>query len=194
MSDIDKPPLSAAPSSEQLKAALLSSAQGDKVAFARLYSAISSKLFGVILRIHNNRSVAEEILQEVFINIWNHAADYDPSRAEPMAWLCTIARNRTLDFLRRAQITDELTEDMEAVIESPDAGPAELYLAGQNARALSQCLGQLESRQREAINLAYFSDLSHGELAERLTLPLGTVKTWIRRGLDKLRTCLGRTL
>lgn len=194
MSDNEKPPLAATPSSGQLQAELLKSAQGDKVAFARLYSAISSKLFGVILRIHNNRSVAEEVLQEVFINIWHHAADYDPNRAEPMAWLCTIARNRTLDFLRRAQTTDELTEAMEAVIESPDAGPADLYLAGQNARALSHCLGQLESRQREAINLAYFADLSHGELAERLSLPLGTVKTWIRRGLDKLRTCLGRTL
>ena len=116
MSDNDKPPLSTAPSSEQLQTELLKSAQGDKVAFARLYSAISSKLFGVILRIHNNRSVAEEVLQEVFINIWNHAADYDPNRAEPMAWLCTIARNRTLDFLRRAQITDELTEDRKSVV------------------------------------------------------------------------------
>ena len=114
-----------------------------------------------------------------------------------MAWMCLIVRSRALDFLRRrtadrAHLTHSLDDDNSYDIEGDSPNPMDTTQASEQAFALHQCLGQLENKQREVVSLAYLRDLSHGELAEQLRLPLGTVKTWIRRGLDQLRTCMAR--
>lgn len=172
-------------------------AMADEAALRELYELTSSKLYGVAVRVVSNRGWAEDVLQEAFINIWRIAGDYKASLSPPMAWLCLIVRSRGLDFLRRrssdrADATQELDDVMAETLEGDSANPMDTALAGEQAWALHQCLGQLDNKQREVVSLAYLRDLSHGELAEQLKLPLGTVKTWIRRGLEKLRGCMAR--
>ena len=172
-------------------------AQRDEAALKGLYDLVSSKLYGLSLRVVNKHEWAEDVLQETFLQIWRSAGDYRASLSPPMAWLGLIVRSRSLDALRRrsaerAHLTDELDDVMADTLEGASPNPMDVSLASQQAWALHQCLGQLESRQREVVSLAYLRDLSHSELAEQLKLPLGTVKTWIRRGLDQLRTCMAR--
>jgi RNA polymerase sigma-70 factor (ECF subfamily) len=135
---------------------------------------------------------AEEVLQESFVNIWNHIADYSTSRSAPMTWMTAIVRNRALDWLRRPNL-ERGDEDYDLLVEAlPDDAPGPETLLGmsRDARALADCLKQLSGNQRQTIMLAYAHGLSHGELASHLKEPLGTVKTWIRRGLDRLRGCM----
>ena len=169
----------------------------DEAALKQLYEQTSPRLFGLAIRVVRQREWAEDVLQEAFLTIWRVAGDYRGSLSPPMAWLGLIVRSRALDLLRRrtadrAQITDEFDEHMADTLASDAQNPQDLAEATEQAWALHQCLGQLEGRQREVVSLAYLRDLSHGELAEQLRLPLGTVKTWIRRGLEKLRACMGR--
>lgn len=182
---------------KQLIALLDRVALADESALRELYELTSSKLYGVAVRVVSNRSWAEDVLQEAFINIWRIAGDYKATLSPPMAWLCLIVRSRGLDFLRRrnsdrADAVQELDDVMSDTIEGDSANPMDTALAGEQAWALHQCLSQLGNRQREVVSLAYLRDLSHGELAEQLKLPLGTVKTWIRRGLEQLRGCMAR--
>ncbi|MCW5672238.1 MAG: sigma-70 family RNA polymerase sigma factor [Hydrogenophaga sp.] len=172
-------------------------AQRDEAALKGLYDLVSSKLYGLSLRVVNKHEWAEDVLQETFLQIWRSAGDYRASLSPPMAWLGLIVRSRSLDALRRrsaerAHLTDEIDDVMADTMEGSSPNPMDVSLASQQAWALHQCLGRLESRQREVVSLAYLRDLSHSELAEQLKLPLGTVKTWIRRGLDQLRTCMAR--
>jgi len=172
-------------------------ALADESALRELYELTSSKLYGVAVRVVSNRSWAEDVLQEAFINIWRIAGDYKATLSPPMAWLCLIVRSRGLDFLRRrnsdrADAVQELDDMLSDTIEGDSANPMDTALAGEQAWALHQCLSQLGNKQREVVSLAYLRDLSHGELAEQLKLPLGTVKTWIRRGLEQLRGCMAR--
>ncbi len=172
-------------------------ALADESALKELYELTSSKLYGVAVRVVSNRGWAEDVLQEGFLNIWRIAADYKATLSPPMAWMCLIVRSRGLDFLRRrtsdrADMTQELDELLSETVEGDSPNPMDTALAGEQARALHQCLSQLDSKQREVVSLAYLRDLSHGELAEQLKLPLGTVKTWIRRGLEQLRGCMAR--
>lgn len=172
-------------------------ALADESALRELYELTSSKLYGVAVRVVSNRSWAEDVLQEAFINIWRIAGDYKATLSPPMAWLCLIVRSRGLDFLRRrnsdrADAVQELDDVMSDTIEGDSANPMDTALAGEQAWALHQCLSQLGNKQREVVSLAYLRDLSHGELADQLKLPLGTVKTWIRRGLEQLRGCMAR--
>ena len=172
-------------------------AQRDEAALKDLYDLVSSKLYGLALRVVAKHEWAEDVLQETFLQIWRSAGDYRASLSPPMAWLGLIVRSRSLDFLRRrtaerAHLTDEIDDVMADTMEGPSPNPMDVSLASQQAWALHQCLGKLESRQREVVSLAYLRDLSHSELAEQLKLPLGTVKTWIRRGLEQLRTCMAR--
>jgi RNA polymerase sigma factor (sigma-70 family) len=172
-------------------------AQRDEAALKGLYDLVSSKLYGLALRVVAKHEWAEDVLQETFLQIWRSAGDYRASLSPPMAWLGLIVRSRSLDFLRRrsaerAHLTDEIDDVMADTLEGTSPNPMDVSLASQQAWALHQCLGKLESRQREVVSLAYLRDLSHSELAEQLKLPLGTVKTWIRRGLDQLRTCMSR--
>lgn len=169
----------------------------DYAALKMLYDACSPRLYGLAMRIVNNRDWAEDVLQEAFLTIWRTAGSYRESLSPPMAWMGMVVRSRALDFLRRrsaerSHLTQTLDDEVADNHADDRAGPMEMALASEQAWALHQCLGKLEHRQREVVSLAYLRDLSHGELASQLQLPLGTVKTWIRRGLDQLRVCMAR--
>ena len=165
----------------------------DRSAFAPLYQATSAKLFGVALRILRNRQQAEEVLQEAYIRIWRHAADYRPEKGTPMTWMITIARNRALDR-RRQQKPELLLDEAVARDETADPEPSPLARAISNeaGRALAACLEKLGADQRSCITLAYQEGYTHSELSARLDTPLGTVKSWIHRGLRHLKECLER--
>ena len=182
---------------EQLMALIDRVAERDESALKALYDLTSGKLYGLSMRVVRNNEWAEDALQDTFLQIWRNAPDYRASLSPPMAWLGLIVRSRSLDLLRRRKaarehLTDEIDEAMADTMEGDSPNPMDTSLASQQAWALHQCLGKLENKQREVVSLAYLRDLSHGELAEQLKLPLGTVKTWIRRGLDQLRTCMAR--
>ncbi|MDP1895076.1 MAG: sigma-70 family RNA polymerase sigma factor [Hydrogenophaga sp.] len=167
----------------------------DEAALKALYDLTAGKLYGLSLRVVRHTEWAEDALQDTFLQIWRSAPDYRASLSPPMAWLGLIVRSRSLDVLRRRKaerehLTDEIDEAMADTLAGDSPNPMDTRLASQQARALHQCLGQLENKQREVVSLAYLRDLSHGELATQLRLPLGTVKTWIRRGLDQLRSCM----
>jgi RNA polymerase sigma factor (sigma-70 family) len=164
-------------------------------ALRELYDLTSSRLYGVALRVVTNREWAEDVLQEAYLNIWRIAGNYREALSPPMAWLGVIVRSRALDFLRRrASERADSALELDSLIADTVAGdardPLESSLASEHARALHDCLRRLEARQREVLSLAYLRDLSHIELAQQLKLPLGTVKTWIRRGLEQLRGCM----
>jgi len=168
----------------------------DEAALRQLYDRTSPRLFGLALRVVRQREWAEDVLQEAFLTVWRVAGDYRGTLSPPMAWLGMIVRSRALDLLRRrtadrAQLTQEFDELLADTLESDSPNPMDLADAGEQAWALHQCLQQLDDKQRQVVSLAYLRDLSHSELSEQLKLPLGTVKTWIRRGLEKLRVCMG---
>jgi len=166
-------------------------ARQDKAAFADLYKSTSAKLYGVILRISRRPAVAQELLQDVYIRIWQRAGDFDRSRASPITWMATIARNRALDEIRlKAAVS---VEDTPEAFEVPDPArsPAEWAELADDARRLEHCLAGLEAEKRDIIRLAYAAGLSREELAERFGRPVATIKTWIHRGLKQLKDCLG---
>ena len=170
-------------------------AQRDAHALKPLYDQTAAKLYGLALRVLGQRDRAEDAVQEAYLQIWHHAGDYRASLSPPLAWMALIVRSRALDMLRRhrhEQHTDTLDEALTDTLPSDTPDPLDTHLASEQARALHRCIERLESRQRELVSLAYLRDLSHSELAEQLRLPLGTVKTWLRRGLDQLRGCMTR--
>ena len=172
-------------------------AMADEKALRELYDLTSSKLYGVAVRVVTNREWAEDVLQEGFFNIWRIAGDYKATLSPPMAWMALVVRSRGLDFLRRraSERADRMLE-LDDVISDTVAGdspnPMDTAQASEQAKALHNCLSRLDNKQREVVSLAYMRDMSHGELAEQLKLPLGTVKTWIRRGLEQLRGCMAK--
>ncbi len=176
----------------RLAGLLAQCALGDQRAFADLYGLTSPKLYGVALRILRRQDWAEEVLQECYVSIWNHAGNYAVQKSAPLTWMTSIVRNRCLDWLRKPR-PEATGEEYEIAVEAwqDDApGPMEQMLAASDAAALARCLEQLESRQRQSIMLAFFNGLSHSELAKHMRQPLGTVKTWVRRGLERLKSCL----
>ncbi|MFZ5567562.1 MAG: sigma-70 family RNA polymerase sigma factor [Pseudomonadota bacterium] len=173
-------------------------ARQDATALKALYELSSALLFGLAMRVVRNPEWAEDVLQESYLTIWRSAGDYRASLSPPMAWMGLIVRSRALDLLRRraaerADRMDELDEALSDTLEGDAPNPMDEVQASQQARALHHCLQQLEQAQRQVLSLAYLRDLSHNELAEQLRLPLGTVKTWIRRGLIQLRGCMAGT-
>lgn len=172
-------------------------AQQDDAALKALYTQCATKLYGLALRVVTHRDWAEDVLQEAFLTIWRSASDYRASLSPPMAWLGLIVRSRGLDMMRRraadrSHLTQELDETLTDTLEGDAPCPMDTAQASEQAWALHQCLDRLDHKQREVVSLAYVRDLSHSELAQQLRLPLGTVKTWIRRGLDQLRLCMAR--
>ena len=165
---------------------------GDRRAFADLYSATRAKLFAVSLRIVREGAIAEEVLQESFVSIWNHAGDYAAARSAPMTWMTAIVRNRSLDFVRRSREEPDIDDALSAALVDESAAPAREAEERAQAHDLRDCLGELDAEQRQSIALAFFHGLTHSELAAHLRRPLGTVKTHIRRGLIRLRDCLVR--
>lgn len=181
-----------APAPEQLSDLLARCALRDQRAFATLYQFSSAKLFAVAVRITRRRDWAEEVLQEAFVNIWNHASGYNSTKSAPMTWMTAIVRNRALDWLRRPREVEIAEEHEELMASIPDdsPGPEELLRRSLEAGELAECMKTLTEQQQRSITLAFFYGLSHGELAEQMRKPLGTVKTWIRRGLDRLKGCI----
>lgn len=168
----------------RLERLLQSSAGGDRAAFADLYAETATRLFGVALRIVGRPDHAEDVLQEAFVRIWHRAGDYRPERGSPLAWLCTIVRNKAIDRRRRERPEVELDEER-AAEESPDTS-----LLSEDARQLQACLEALGEPQRGCVVMAFVEGYTHQELAARLDRPLGTIKSWIRRSLGQLKLCL----
>jgi RNA polymerase sigma-70 factor (ECF subfamily) len=162
----------------------------DRAAFAALYRATSAKLYGVILRILRRRDVADEVLQEVYVQIWERAGRYDAGKGSPITWMATIARNRALDEVRRK--TPVSLEDMPETAEmaSETALPLELVEQGEALQRLRRCIDRLEPERREALLLAYRDGLTREALGRRLGRPPATIKSWLRRSLAQLRECL----
>jgi RNA polymerase sigma-70 factor (ECF subfamily) len=183
----------AAPERTALLAQLLSRvALRDQSAFARLYELTSAHLYGAALRILQRPAWAEEVLQESFVNIWQRAETYAAEKSQPLTWLTSIVRNRALDWLRRPDpaTVDIDDEEHPVVIADERPNPLEMLVAGADARNVRGCIDTLEAPQQQSIALAFYHGLSHSELAQHLRQPLGTVKSWIRRGLERLQRCL----
>ena len=165
--------------------------RGDAAALEALYRHTSAKLFGICLRILEERAEAEDVLQEVYVTVWHRAGSFDPSRAAAITWLATIARNKAVDR-RRAAGSRPRSEPLASAEDVRDPAPsADLGLEEADAlRRLEACLAQLEPRHRAAITTAFFEGATYEELAGRMGVPLGTLKSWVRRGLLRLRGCL----
>jgi RNA polymerase sigma-70 factor (ECF subfamily) len=162
----------------------------DVEAFAKLYNVCAPTLFGLALRVMRKREWAEDVLQDSFIKIWRFAHSYDPDRSSAMTWMATIVKNQALDQLRGTPQTDELPEDFGIDSEFENSGPDAALQRTTDAACLSASLQQLSPMQRQAIALAYFRGQSHAEIADTLAVPLGTVKSWIRRALSFLKAQL----
>jgi RNA polymerase sigma-70 factor (ECF subfamily) len=174
---------------------------GDRAALAELYRLTASHLFAVVLRIHPQRAQAEEVLQEVYLNVWRAAASYEAAQSQPLTWLTSIARNRAIDSVRRARAQpqfvdsamsndEEQDRDVYETRPDPGPGPAELMQRATEARLLRRCIGRLSAEQQQSLALAYFQGLTHSEVAAQMGQPLGSVKSWVRRGLLALKECL----
>lgn len=169
-------------------------ARGDEQAFASLFDRYSSTLLGFLIRILNSKAEAEDVLQEVFVQVWQHAPSYDATRGRVLTWLITIARNRAIDRLRALdsrestaiKSTKEIVEDALSAVDEA--------IQSEQAEMVRHALSQIPEIQRDALLLAYFERLSQSEIAERVGIPLGTVKTRIRSGLKKLRSLLRKRL
>jgi RNA polymerase sigma-70 factor, ECF subfamily len=174
---------------------LRSVAAGSRESFSQLYRASGAKLFAVISRIVRDEPVAEEVLQDVFVSIWAHAPDYDPDKSQPMTWMITIARNRALDWVRRGRLDetplDESFDDWVSDERLGDNSPLAVTIERSEASIVRSCVDRLQADYRQSISLAFYQGLTHSEIAEHLKIPLGTVKSHVRRGLQKLKTCLG---
>jgi RNA polymerase sigma-70 factor (ECF subfamily) len=172
-------------------AALARVPSGDRAALQTVYRLASAKLFGVVLRILGERSEAEDVLQEVFVTVWRKAADFDPGRASPLTWLIAIARNRAIDRLRATKQSRRM-EPLDSAAEIADsAAMADSALeSAQGYARLHGCLEGLNPHERMALRGAYFDGNTYEDLAVRMSVPLGTMKSWIRRAMIKLKSCL----
>jgi RNA polymerase sigma-70 factor (ECF subfamily) len=181
-------------------------AMGDRQAFRHLYEATAPRLLGVIARLVGRGALAEDLLQDVYVRIWKAAGQYRPGAGAPMAWLAATARYRAIDHLRSrdarpeiavAELQSSANPDVDEIdpttrLRDPGPGPAGEFETQSQAVAVHRCLAGLQSSQQQSISLAYYQGLSHGEIAAHLGAPLGTVKTWVRRGLLALKECLER--
>lgn len=164
-------------------------ALGNRAAFDEFYQLTSAYLFGVLLRLLKDEAVAEEILQDVYIKVWQKAGNYRSDKAAPITWLTTLTRNLAIDYLRQQNaITENTDTSVEQVDQTP--GPQDFTLFHQSRSALYLCLEQLQTEVSQCIVMAYRDGYTHEELSSRMNSPLGTVKSWIRRGLEKLKHCL----
>ena len=175
---------------DELSQLLARVAVGNQGAFAELYRRTSAKLFGVCLRMLVDHGEAEEVLQEIYTTVWRRAQSFDATRASAITWLMALARNKVIDRLRqRHEHAPSHQVDLDGLVDD-QPGPATQAEASQEYRRLQQCLEALEPRQRQSVRAAFFSGATYSELAMRCQVPLGTMKSWIRRGLLQLRTCL----
>jgi len=166
-------------------------AKGDRAAFERLYAATRAKLYGVVLRILRRPDLADEVMQETYLKIWNSAGQFDPALASPITWMVAIARNRAIDLVRKR--TDISIEEVPEVLElaSDTADPLATRERTEDLGRLLECLGRLDPDQRRLLLLAYFNGWSREQLATRFGAPVNTIKTWLRRSILAVRECLG---
>jgi RNA polymerase sigma-70 factor (ECF subfamily) len=172
----------------------------DQAAFKQLYDATVRCLLAIAVRLLRDEAWAEEVVQEAYVGIWNSAPNYSPLKAQPMTWLMTIARNKAMDALRsttgeretlvRIAPNEDDEDDPLAAVRDEAAGPLQRLVDRIDAARLRHCLQTLDAAQRQAIALAFYDGLTHSELAEHMRQPLGTVKAWVRRGLERLKPCL----
>ena len=174
---------------DQLVRLLSDIASGDRGAFALLYQRTSAKLYGICLRLLGNEAEAQEILQEVFLTVWRKADRFDAGRAGAITWLSVLARNRAIDRIR---MRPSETEDVDAAAEIPDGAPSafDVVEQEQDSARLRDCLDKLDARARTMIRSAFFEGATYSQLAAEAGVPLPTMKSWIRRGLQRLRGCL----
>lgn len=176
---------------------------GDEKAFARLYQLTSAHLLGVAHRILGRQQVAEDAVQDAFVSVWKRAAQYDPRISQPMTWLMSIVRNQAIDVVRaekrRAEVSNESAftsddgDEINVITESTGAtsvSQLEQLSSAVEAMQIKDCIGTLDAPCRQSVALAYYRGLSHTEVAAHMNVPLGTIKTWIRRGLEQLKFCL----
>jgi RNA polymerase sigma-70 factor (ECF subfamily) len=187
----DPAPDAAAAARARLCEALERVGAEDRGAFREVYALTSAKLFGICLRVCGDRSSAEDVLHDVYLTIWKRAGAFEPGRASPISWLATIARNRSIDWVRaRGKRSSRPIEDAADIADdTPD--PLALAERDDRSRRLHDCLDALDERQRESIRTAFFDGLTYAELATAKGVPLGTMKSWVRRGLQQLKGCVG---
>ena len=179
-------------SSRELVEILGRVAARDRDAFGVLYQATSAKLYGIIVGILLRRSIADEVLQDVYIKVWDKAADYDSARASPITWMATIARNAALDEKRRGKVLPmtEIPEGFDAAADFEHT--LDRMEQNERLRTLLACLNGLDGEKREVVLLAYYKGLSREALALRFDRPVATIKTWLHRSLAQLRLCLSQ--
>jgi len=178
---------------ERVERLILRVAEGDRTAFAALYNATAAKLYGVALRILQDKAAADDALQDIFVKVWRGAERYAPGGASPMSWLIAIARNHAIDRLRQRQAAGMAPLDGAGLeVAEPRPGPeAQAMAAGERAR-LAACLDELPAERAAAVRAAYLEGDTYEALADRHGVPLNTMRTWLRRSLLKLRECLSR--
>jgi RNA polymerase sigma-70 factor (ECF subfamily) len=183
------PLVMSAASSRELGPLMISVASGNRGALAELYRRTSAKLFGICVRLLGSEAEAEDVLQEVYVTVWNKADRFDPLKASPITWLAVLARNKAIDRLRLRRLA---TDPLESAADVGDDTPSALDVleTAQEHRRLANCLDELDEQQRSMIRSAFLDGATYPELAEREGVPLGTMKSWIRRGLLRLRGCL----
>ena len=166
----------------------------DRGAFEQLYKRTCNHLLGVAVRVLHNTDRAEEVLQDAFMNVWHNAGSYNPSVAQPMTWLINIIRNKAIDALRsgktEASRTQPLDDDSLQVAGDMALEPQQWLDRSLTHAHIDVCMSSLTAAQRQALALAYYRGLAHPEIAEALAVPLGTAKAWVRRGLDKFKSCM----
>lgn len=180
-----------APKPSELSELLAAVGRRDRTAFRKVYQATSAKLYGIVLRILRRRDLTDEVLQEVYLKIWERASDFNPAVASPITWMAAIARNRALDEVRRRQSLS--IEDTPEALDVPDDSvPAiDQLMQTEELKRLANCLSGIEDDRREMVLLAYYHGYSREEIAARYSAPVATIKTWLRRSLAQLRQCLG---
>ena len=171
--------------------ALRAGGTGAELALKRIYDAESARMLGVAQRLLKRRALAEEAVQDAFVLIWRHAARFDPERGSGLTWIYAILRNRSLSILRDEKRIETSEDPVAEEMASDDDDPETIMSKLSDAKALRACLETLPAQRRGIVLLAFVQGLTHGEIAGKLSLPIGTVKTWIRRSLMTLKTCLG---
>jgi RNA polymerase sigma-70 factor (ECF subfamily) len=168
---------------------LAATAKGDEAAFERLYAATRAKLYGIVLRILRRADVADDVVQEAYVKIWNSAGQFDPALCAPVTWMVSIARARAIDVLR-ARIEISVEDEPEALqAAAVEAGP--LRAMNEELTRLLACMGRLDEDRRRLVLIAYYTGNTRQELADEFGVPVTSVKTWLRRALAEIRECLG---
>ena len=170
---------------------LLRTGPDDPDAFDQLYRLTNAKLYKIALGICGEHQAAEDVLHDVYATIWQRGSGWQPGRASPITWLTIIARNRAIGWRRSQRVRQTGSIDEALDIADPNRGAEHMLLANEGTRQLLDCLDELESRQRDAIWASFFDGMTHAELAIARAVPLGTMKSWIRRGLARLADCIG---